>query len=377
MYKKIALLILSAAAIILLLVALRPSPKVTRAFYYWKTTFATDTNAEKTVQKLGVTLLYVRCFDVDWSEAAQHPVPRAAIQSWDFKDMGIGRICPVVFITPRTFERTSEDKLEALSEKIVEKIKETSKNIGEQIGYRRFNPYCDECGEYYEMEKKKEKFTANFYSQIQEIQIDCDWGEKTKDKYFTFLQLLKKKIPGKTLSVTLRLYPYKYSEKMGIPPADKAMLMCYNTGVVQHAETRNAILDISEVKVYLTDVKPYPLPLDVALPLFHWGVWFRYGQCKGIIHELSASAWQKDSAFASFDANHFTIKKDTVIGDNYFREGDDVRFESPTPESLTTAATIIRETLGLQERNISFFHWDSDLIKEHENSIDATYQTFE
>lgn len=377
--KKVILFFLCVSVIVISLMRLHPAPKVIRAFYYWKTTREPN-HLKPLTEKIGVSRLYLRYFDVDWSEGIQGPVPRGKINLWDFETTDFKEVCPVIFITPRTFERIQDDKLNALADKILKITQEYSKSIGNNVAHKRI-PYPEsDYGSSYSYEaytKRISQYSDSFYVRIPEIQIDCDWNEKTKEKYFTFLQLLKKKIPEKTLSVTLRLYPYKFSETMGIPPADKAMLMCYNTGSIKEKTTRNAILDTNEVKSYLSGVKNYPLPLDVALPLFRWGVWFRYGQYKGIVHEFSEEEWRRDTAFASFENNHFRIKTDKVIGQNYYREGDEIRFEKPYPADILATAKMVRQSIGLKDRVISFYHWESNYIQEYENCIQETYKIFE
>lgn len=380
MYKKpILLFFVFASVITISLICLRPAPKITRAFYYWKTT--TDKkNILPFVEKTGVSRLYLRLFDVDWSEGGQVPVPRGKLDNWNYSMPDFQEVCPVIFITPRTFERIEEDKLEALADKILKETKEYSHSIGRSVGYSRFS-YPSESDydsyAYAAYEKRISQFADSFFLMMPEIQIDCDWNSKSKDKYFSFLKTLKKKIPEKSLSVTIRLYPYKFRETMGVPPADKGMLMCYNTGNIKEKTTRNAILDTNEVKSYLTGVKDYPLDLDVALPLFRWGVWFRYGQYKEIVHNLSEEEWLRDTAFASFDNNHFRIKTDKVIGENYYREGDEIRYEKPAPAEIVSTAKIVRRSLGLKNRVISFYHWESSYIREYENCIQETYKIFE
>src|SRR4051812_10756393 len=50
-------------------------PPVARAFYYWRTTFALSAAETRALTALGVTRLYVRMFDVAWSEAEHRASP--------------------------------------------------------------------------------------------------------------------------------------------------------------------------------------------------------------------------------------------------------------------------------------------------------------
>ena len=127
-------------------------------------------------------------------------------------------------------------------------------------GFKVINKYC-----YYEnYDKTKDKiFDFN------EIQIDCDWTKYSKEKYFYLLKKIKE-LSDKKLSCTLRLYPYKYPDIMGVPPVDKATLMCYNLIKPLSQQNKNSILDIEELKKYLNEKKSSPLHLDIVLPTFYW-----------------------------------------------------------------------------------------------------------
>ncbi|MBK7469002.1 MAG: hypothetical protein IPJ43_20660 [Saprospiraceae bacterium] len=66
---------------------------------------------------------------------------------------------------------------------------------------------------------------------------------KIERKLFLFPTKLKS-ISDKEISATLRLYPYKYTDNMGVPPVDKVMLMCYNLLNPLENLKQNSILDL-------------------------------------------------------------------------------------------------------------------------------------
>src|SRR5258708_24851358 len=54
-------------------------PPVARAFYFWRTTFALSADETRALAELGVARLYVRLFDIGWSEADRRAVPLGPI----------------------------------------------------------------------------------------------------------------------------------------------------------------------------------------------------------------------------------------------------------------------------------------------------------
>jgi len=305
------------------------------SFYYWKTTFDyPDTLGQGETVKLGVNHFYVHFFDVDWSENLAMPVPKGEADMHYhhpfFMDM---HYTPVVVITNRTFERMSEAWCDSLARKITQKIGRMRSDTNQR-----------------------------------ELQIDCDWTVGTKDKYFMFLKAFKAQNPGLVISATIRLYPYKYYKKLGVPPVDRGMLMCYNMGSAAEVGTKNSIFDVEELKKYLGG--NYPLPLDVGLPIFHWQVWFRNGQFKGIIH--TGKIPDDTVAIKEFAPHRYRFTVDTVINDVYYREGDELRREAPDTHELEKAIGIINDKLPDYVR-ITFFDWNDSSIAKYEKVIEDIY----
>src|SRR6187431_3761750 len=148
---------------------------VSRGFYYWKSKFHVSPNEQNELISLGVTKLYVKFFDVDWNENDGEPQPSASIQPNGVLDSSFS-IVPTVFITNRTFEKLDEYGVSALKHNVYNKI------------FKLLQCFDNDLT-------------------IKEIQIDCDWNEGTREKYFKFLKDLKQQI-GKdiTLSATIRLH---------------------------------------------------------------------------------------------------------------------------------------------------------------------------
>ena len=155
------------------------------------------------------------------------------------------------------------------------------------------------------------------------------------------------KLPGNRLSATIRLHQFKFPAETGVPPVASGVLMCYNTGEVADWATENSILDSVSLKKYLRGtVGEYPLPLDVALPVFGWGAVFRGGDLFKIINGLDSAQLIDSQRFEAISPTRFLLKKGTILNGIYLHPGDLIRLERPSPELVLMAMGELRR-LGL------------------------------
>jgi hypothetical protein len=166
------------------------------------------------------------------------------------------------------------------------------------------------------------------------------------------------------LSVTLRLHQYRYPEQTGVPPADRAMLMFYNMGDLADWAEPNSILNLEKARPYLATEKKYPLALDVALPLFRWGVLFRQGKMIKLLPEIDAAAIRSVGGVAldGESSQRFEIPESTYLEGYYLYAGDRIRLEMITPEQLLAAAEMLRGVASGERPYVSFYHLDSKLL---------------
>lgn len=361
---------------------LAPKNPSIRSFYYWKTTQNyNDTMTMPTAKKWQVQHFYIRYFDVIWSEGYGMPIPNAPLNNNRNSYVYLYPFTPVIFITNSTFEQLNDSTSQVLATKIAAKIQDMTKSFENAWQYELENIEDDDFLKQHFDDStlaKIQKRYDNLYESITEIQIDCDWTEGTRKQYFTFLKQFKKQIGNKKLSVTVRLYPYKYRTKMGVPPADRAMLMCYNTGQIQNPETANSIFDDQTINQYFnTKTANYPLPMDIGLPVFEWGVWFTGETCRGILHDMRQENLEKDNHWKRETDNTFRLQIDTVIGSNYMREGDLVRCENTWNANWQSVIDKLHEQIPIDSTRIALYHWDMDRILPHEKTILNIYKQFE
>ena len=322
--------------------------KTSRAFYFWKSELRADSTEQQALRDLRVKNLYVKFFDVTWNAQLEKPEPAAKIfidsaSKAFFKKDSINLI-PTVFITNETLENI---------------IPEAVNKLGERI-YYLLSGLLDE----------------NDLLNIKEVQFDCDWTESTRDKYFELLRYMKMlpKLADKTLSVTIRLYQCKYKDKAGIPPANRGLLMCYNMGNLKNPQTKNSILETEELQKYIGNLNDYPLPLDIALPLFDWTVLFRQGQYQGLISNLPSALL--DTGVSKTDGNYKEMIVDTVLNGYELKKGDRLREEKSTFDEIMKTGKALTPQLITPEFNVVLYHLDSAILKKYtKDELEKVYSS--
>lgn len=342
------------------------------AFYYWKTKLDLPQKAAQEADSLGVGHFYIRFFDVDYSPIYGEAVPVGKMDAYPTYATKTP-FTPVVFITNSVFEHIDEKASEVLADKLSRKIKQYNAQIVEAMSYRTVENIAD----YEEQQRLRDSVEIVLMQKVTEIQIDCDWTKTTRERYFQFLKTLKKQLaPHQKLSCTLRLHQFKYRKETGIPPVDRAMLMCYNMDEIKDATSENSIFSAAVAEKYLTEGN-YPLQLDIALPIFSWGVLFRNDVFKGILNNLDENDVKNDKNLEPLGNNRFRFKIDAEIGNTYIREGDILRLEQPDKTQIINIIQLINKKIDTKNAKIALFHWDEKLIKNYHENINIYYDSFD
>lgn len=337
---------------ILLLTRCQPAPRqVQAAFYHWQTHLDLTLDERNYLDALNVKQLYAKFFDVDWDANQQQAIPLALINI-EAKHLEQIQIIPTIFITNRTMLNIAEKDIPILAQKMMDKIKELYQAFATQP--------------------------------LTEIQLDCDWTMKSKDKYFALLQHLNQIIQPEQLqlSATIRLHQVKFFEKTGVPPVHKGMLMFYNMGNLNDITTKNSILDMAIAKDYFVNFDRYPLALDVALPIFAWGVLIRDEKMIKLINNLRPEQLSDSERFIKINSpsnsqNLFQIIKNTYLDGYYLYEGDRIRLEQVSLEDLEEATEQLDDLILNSNLTISFYHLDTSVIKHYPyENLEKIYQRF-
>ncbi len=200
------------------------------AIYYWRTEWRTDSVERAFLQRYHINKVYCRYFDVMLNSEGQ-PMPNATIRFVQGQQPDI-KFIPTVFITEECMHQPHKE----LAKKLVKRIVQMNE--------------------------------TNDISDVDELQIDCDYTARSRKTYYDFLQQVRDEARqhGMQLSTTIRLHQLS----MPVPPADYGVLMIYNTGNPNKFAERNPILDLRDVKSYLRFLADYDLPLAAAYPTFRW-----------------------------------------------------------------------------------------------------------
>jgi len=320
----------------------RHNANANRAFYYWKSEFALEAGDRSCLKELGVGKLYLHFFDVGWNNETNRVIPEAKVV---FKDKFPGTLqcVPVIFIANKALEKTPADSISGLSQRIMNGVKFIATENA--INYK-------------------------------ELQVDCDWTEFTREKYFNLVSQLHSVLnsSGIILSATIRLHQIKYAGKTGIPPVDRGMLMFYNMGKINGQPGYNSIYNKADADRYTNYIREYKLPLDVALPIFSWALHLSNGPVE-IIEKVNTI---DDSAqFTACGNNIFVSHNSFFWHGSYLLKGDTVKIESVSPLLCLDAANDLIPNLKDENRTVTLFAYDSSYIKDNEKKdLEKIYSVF-
>ena len=311
------------------------SPPPQRAFYFWRTTFRLSDTEQRALAALLVTKLYVRAFDVTWADAPQFagelqpgtPVPANL------------EVVPVVFV-----------RTEVLAHATPQLAADIRAHVAARMAALGVTPH--------------------------ELQIDCDWTDKTREAYFALLRDLR--APGETLTATIRLHQVKYRERTGVPPIDRGTLMFYNMGKFSADADARAIFDADAAAHYLARLADYPKPLDVALPIYSWVLQLRDDRVVDLLQatdpdELASMDFLRKSA-----PDRYVATRTAFLHGVLLREGDELKIEVTGPAETAAAAEMVAGHLAPVEssRTVTLFDLSERNLARHDiASLDQVFRT--
>ena len=302
------------------------SEKHSYTFYYWRTNLSLNTTEKETLNKTNTPYLYTRFFDIEKVNGKFQPI---AVVTKDETFKTEKEIVPIVFIKNDVFYDITSEEIRFLANNVFSLIQKKQKDFGFKIAH--------------------------------EIQIDCDWTAGTNKEYFTFLTKLKE-ISGKQITCTLRLHQVKNSKLSGIPPVRKVYLMCYSTSSPLEKSSRNSILDVPTLKDYLKSVNKYPIKIDVALPIYSWGIITNQLGKHKLINALSAKDLENPN-FKKIGQDKVQVLKDGFYFGNYLNKGFTLKVEAITDDQLNEVKAFLDKKLS--DYAIVYYHLDGKFVSDH------------
>ncbi len=302
-------------------------PRYRPAFYHWQTTLSLSAADSAYLSAAGCQQLYIKVLDIARDPATDAIAPYALLAVRDTARLAQWPVVPAIFIANSVFQQTDAATTDWLAQKTAQALRSV---------WTQFPP-------------AGRKMT--------EVQFDCDWTATTRAAYFDFLQKMAAQLPGTALSATIRLHQYKFPKKTGVPPVQRGMLMLYNTGNIEDELETNSIFHPADAQRYLTGAPArYPLPLDLALPLFSWALVYRDGELWKIIPGDFTPTTPE--AFTTTPGG-YEVQTGTFQSGHFLRPGDRVRIERITPELLRAAAALAPQISLAPDAKWAFYHLDS------------------
>jgi hypothetical protein len=266
---------------------------------------------------------------VDWDEHLNQAVPKAPVI---FKEKPPVLTIPVIFITNRTIQNISAADIPALASTILQKVA---------------------------------SLNASYGLEYKEIQIDCDWTERSSQKYFQLLKTFKQIESNSTcISATIRLHQIKFSRRTGVPPVQKGVLMVYNIAPLNEINTLNSVFDPAIISKYTDQLNDYPLPLDLALPVFRQNILFRNKHFITVMRDNNYfEPHNLEKHFKSIGNNQFQCIRDTLIKNIFIQNDDIIRNEISDLEEIKRTSKIMQRQLKNTTFTIILFDLNSNHIK--------------
>lgn len=293
-----------------------------QALYCWKTQVQFSAEEADFVKNNRIERLYIRYCDVGLRDNA--PVPIAPVDI-DTLSLQGKTVIPVVYL-----------KNEIFNPELTEGNSTYISTLAHKLG-----DYIEQINRYYRL-------------RVSEVQFDCDWSLSTKQAYFSMLEAFKKEFPYQ-LSATIRLHQVKYREETGVPPVDYGVLMYYNMGRIS-ATGANSIYDRSTALRYLGKLREYPLPLDIALPMFAWGVHSADGQVLNLVGGLTHAQAQAISTLVPIDASDiYKVAEQTYYKGRVWQAGDLIKIEEVSDAQRKEMLADLREYSSQPIRRVIWF----------------------
>jgi hypothetical protein len=335
------------SGMLLTLVGCLADRQVARSFYVWKDEFRMDEESIQLLNSLRSQRIYLHCFDVKWDGSKSGPYLTNQVFIHNDKLPAEFEIVPVIYLSSNSMSQIRPNQIKDLADTVISRVN---------------------------------KLMGNSNFSWSEIQFDCEWNESNKGQYFSFLNFIKSGLDPikQQLSCTIRLDQIKFPDLSGIPPVDRGMLLYYNMGKINEPGTRNSIYDPDVAARYVSYVKDYRLPLDIALPVFSWGVHQRNSEVISVINNMTITETRESGLFDEKAKGYFAPKTQCYYKGQSFLETDRLRVEEISPKRSLRAAQQIKPFLRDVNLHVALFQLDSaTTVRYGENDFEELYSVFD
>lgn len=318
-------------------------PAAHRAFYYWRTVFQLSDVERRALSEHRIERIYLRMFDIAWQDdraelvgkiAPGNDATRAQLPSTP--DGAALDFVPVVFLRVEVLRQLSAEARTQLAGELWREVQARAELLG-------FSP--------------------------RELQLDCDWTDTTREAFFALTREVKRQ-SGLLLSSTIRLHQVKYRERTGVPPVERGMLMFYNMGKITAEAGSRSIFDPEAASRYVSRVGEYPLPLDVALPIWSWTVHARDGQVLDVLQSTDPAELEGVAFLKPLGGGRYAATQTAFFRGALLREGDELAGDVTGPAEAQAAAAMLAPHLarlgeGISPRVLALFDLSERNLSRH------------
>jgi hypothetical protein len=307
-----------------------------KGIYYWKTVFSLNDYEKEFLQKHDISRLYIRMFDVALqNQNATDTLALVPVGTIQFKDQVPEHmeVIPTVYITYESLRQ-----LDAMS--------------------------YNECDSYIDRILRRVENMVSFHElpNVKEVQFDCDWTESTHWTYRHICEAAKNRLNSKDIkfSITLRLHQMDDYYQM---PADRGVLMLYNTGSFKNPNVTNSILTYNDAEPYIRK-HCIEYPVDYAYPTYSWSLLYRDNEFKCIIRNIDLN---DTSLYQKIDYNKYKVTKDTTAGDIRLEKGDIIRHETSEFKEIERVKSDLSRKHNMKNSRQIIYHLDSTNLSNYTN----------
>ena len=307
-----------------------------KGIYYWKTVFSLNDYEKEFLQKHDISRLYIRMFDVALqNQNATDTLALVPVGTIQFKDQVPEHmeVIPTVYITYESLRQ-----LDAMS--------------------------YNECDSYIDRILRRVENMVSFHElpNVKEVQFDCDWTESTHWTYRHICEAAKNRLNSKEIkfSITLRLHQMDDDYQM---PADRGVLMLYNTGSFKNPNVTNSILTYNDAEPYIWK-HWIEYPVDYAYPTYSWSLLYRDNEFKCIIRNIDLN---DTSLYQKIDYNKYKVTKATTAGDIRLEKGDIIRHETSEFKEIERVKSDLSRRHNMKNSRQIIYHLDSTNLSNYTN----------
>ncbi|HRP00911.1 MAG TPA: hypothetical protein PLN54_15890, partial [Flavobacteriales bacterium] len=129
----------------------------------------------------------------------------------------------------------------------------------------------------------------------------------------------------------------------------------------------NSIFDRATAEPYFAQAKPYPLPLDIGLPAFSWGVQFRNGAFVGVLQDQQVQDALSLGLLTGETNGTLQVTQENNEHMPELHLGDVVRVERMTPEVIAQVAELARTAVNSDTLAVAYFELGTGTFQRMSN----------